>query len=250
MEGVLTNICYRLTRKCNLKCSFCFACDNMSNSLMLDSIKQSIIVLKELGMESIRLGGGEPTLHPDLIEIIKFCVGQNLDVILFSNLFNIEKLFDDLVRLPISVTTSIHGNELEHNNITGTNSYKSTVANINKFVNKGMNVNIHFIVTKKNYYYLGNIVEDCTQWGVKKISFQTFIPRERGKYCKKKYELSLNEIKELSLNIAQYRKKYGELIKIKFDNLYEKYYYVFELDGNLYLQKSTEEEDILIRRII
>jgi MoaA/NifB/PqqE/SkfB family radical SAM enzyme len=250
MKDEFTNICYRLTRKCNLKCSFCFACDKLSFNHSLESIKQSIIILKNMGMKSIRLGGGEPTLYQNLVDVINFCIKSDLKVILCTNLYNIEKLFDKLIRLPISITTSIHGDELGHNNITGTNSYNNTVTNIKLLASNGIYVNIHFIVTKKNEYYWNNIIEDCIRWGTNKLSFQTFIPRERGKICKNIYELSKDDIKKLTLIIDRAKNKYEKIIKIKLDNLYEKNYYVFETDGNLYLQKSNEENDILIKKII
>jgi MoaA/NifB/PqqE/SkfB family radical SAM enzyme len=201
-------------------------------------------------MQSIRLSGGEPTLRLDLIDIIKYCLDLKLEVILCSNLFNIEYFFHDLVRLPIPITTSVHGDEHIHNAITGIQSYQNTVNNIKKLVQNDMNVNVHFVVTKINYHYLNDIVEDSIRWGVKKVSFLTFIPRERGEHYRSNFELSLADIEQLSIKTEQYSHKYGESIKIKIDNFHEKYYYVFELDGNLYLQKTREEDDELIERII
>jgi len=51
-----------------------------------DEIKTDLDALMKLRrLQSIMLSGGEPTLHPDLLEIIKLCAAHNLKVILLTN---------------------------------------------------------------------------------------------------------------------------------------------------------------------
>ncbi|MCB0392982.1 MAG: GTP 3',8-cyclase MoaA [Bdellovibrionales bacterium] len=85
-----------LTEKCNFKCSYCLpngyrGCS--PKSLELDEIINLASAFKELGIEKIRLTGGEPTLRPDLVKIIyalKNEVGIS-QVALTTNGFRLER---------------------------------------------------------------------------------------------------------------------------------------------------------------
>lgn len=60
-------------RKCNLSCTYCNEFDKTSNPVPLETLKARASKLKELGAFSICLTGGEPTMHPDLFELIRTC---------------------------------------------------------------------------------------------------------------------------------------------------------------------------------
>lgn len=60
-------------RKCNLSCTYCNEFDKTSEPVSLEVLKQRAAKLKELGAFAICLTGGEPTMHPDLFELIRYC---------------------------------------------------------------------------------------------------------------------------------------------------------------------------------
>ncbi len=60
-------------RRCNLSCGYCNEFDKTSDPVPLDILKERAKKLKDLGSFSICLTGGEPTLHPDLLELIRYC---------------------------------------------------------------------------------------------------------------------------------------------------------------------------------
>lgn len=62
-----------VVRKCNLSCGYCNEFDKTSEPVPLSILKERAAKLKELGAFSICLTGGEPTLHPDLPELIRYC---------------------------------------------------------------------------------------------------------------------------------------------------------------------------------
>ncbi|MBI2345388.1 MAG: radical SAM protein [Deltaproteobacteria bacterium] len=59
-------------RKCNLHCGYCNEYDRHSPPVPLDVLKDRAAKLKALGAFSICFTGGEPTLHPDLPELIRY----------------------------------------------------------------------------------------------------------------------------------------------------------------------------------
>ncbi|MFO1462583.1 MAG: radical SAM protein [bacterium] len=60
-------------RRCNLSCTYCNEFDQKSDPIPLATLKARARKLKELGAYSINLTGGEPTMHPDLPELIRYC---------------------------------------------------------------------------------------------------------------------------------------------------------------------------------
>lgn len=65
-----------ITNGCNLKCVHCLTESRSSDEALpvpTDRLKRLISDFAGLGTEKISLAGGEPLLHPDWFEIVKFC---------------------------------------------------------------------------------------------------------------------------------------------------------------------------------
>src|SRR5207253_1350389 len=62
-----------LTDKCNLDCSYCTEYDNSKPHPKLEDLKLWIRKIRDLGTMRIALVGGEPLLHPDVVEIVRYC---------------------------------------------------------------------------------------------------------------------------------------------------------------------------------
>jgi wyosine [tRNA(Phe)-imidazoG37] synthetase (radical SAM superfamily) len=77
-----------LTSACNFRCPHCVDSGiiNTGKALDLDNIKQSIDTLLEKGLLSVILiGGGEPTIHPDFEEIVRYSRGKGLQLGIVTN---------------------------------------------------------------------------------------------------------------------------------------------------------------------
>ena len=59
-------------RKCNLSCTYCNEFDKTSEPVPLEELKARLGKLKELGAFSVCFTGGEPTMHPDFIELVRY----------------------------------------------------------------------------------------------------------------------------------------------------------------------------------
>jgi len=72
-------------QKCNLKCTACFK--HKEDYLKpLDEIKKEIdFAISKRNLDVISILGGEPTLHPDLPEIIRYISDKGIVVMLLSN---------------------------------------------------------------------------------------------------------------------------------------------------------------------
>ena len=84
-----------VTRRCNLSCGYCNEFDETSPPVPTEVLKERIDQLKALGTFSLELTGGEPMLHPDIYEIIRFARSRRFHkVMMISNayLLNEEKV--------------------------------------------------------------------------------------------------------------------------------------------------------------
>jgi MoaA/NifB/PqqE/SkfB family radical SAM enzyme len=58
-------------RRCNLSCSYCNEYDSFSRPISKDVLFKRINLIADLGSANIHLSGGEPLLHPNIVEIIQ-----------------------------------------------------------------------------------------------------------------------------------------------------------------------------------
>ena len=84
-----------LTSACNFSCPFCVDSKliNTGKSLTLGEIKKTINTLHSHGLLSVILvGGGEPTLHKDFEEIVRYIKNKRLQVGIVTNGSRLEKM--------------------------------------------------------------------------------------------------------------------------------------------------------------
>jgi MoaA/NifB/PqqE/SkfB family radical SAM enzyme len=75
-----------VTRRCNLSCGYCSEYDNFSDPVPTDVLKARIDRLHELGSMNITMLGGEPLMHPDIAELVRYA-GQKANVSIVTNGF-------------------------------------------------------------------------------------------------------------------------------------------------------------------
>lgn len=74
-----------ITRECNMNCGACYN-QSRSGYLSIANVEQNIQgLLERRRLQSVMLAGGEPTLHPNLFEIIKLLKDKGLYVEIISN---------------------------------------------------------------------------------------------------------------------------------------------------------------------
>ena len=75
-----------LTYRCNKECSYCFINSKKSSPLLtLPYLKARIPFLRTFDHDAINLVGGEPTLNPDYIEILRILLKEGFEVTTFTN---------------------------------------------------------------------------------------------------------------------------------------------------------------------
>jgi len=86
-----------VTRKCNLDCGYCNEHDKTSLPVPLEILQHRIDLIHQLGAVAIAFTGGEPLLHPDIIQITAYAKSKVKIVGMITNAYlltknNIEEL--------------------------------------------------------------------------------------------------------------------------------------------------------------
>jgi MoaA/NifB/PqqE/SkfB family radical SAM enzyme len=78
--GILSRLGYSpflaqlvIIRRCNLSCGYCSEYDKVSDPIPTEILEERLRKLKSLGTFGISLTGGEPTLHPELPDLVRKC---------------------------------------------------------------------------------------------------------------------------------------------------------------------------------
>lgn len=128
-----------LTDKCNLRCTYCMPEEGVdwiskAKHLTINELERVIAILCEEGIEEIRLTGGEPLLHPDVVEIVMMIASlpTKPEISMTTNATRLGSLADDLKlaglrRLNISLDTL---NPITFKELTRRDGFEETMIGI------------------------------------------------------------------------------------------------------------------------
>lgn len=162
---------FDITNRCNLNCFYCFSNDNnlrkaQINGLTTDEIKRILIDLSEAGTKVVEFSGGEPLVHKDFLEILRYAKDLGLEVSFVSNgtLFT-KEICEKLSSLVSHINITLRGcGECSHDKVTGVEgSYAKTISSIKMLNNHGINVGIlldpTYLNYKKIYSYISSLIK-------------------------------------------------------------------------------------------
>lgn len=144
-----------ITRRCNWNCKFCYNIWKHSKKvnsridLPWKDYKKIIDEAYENGCVTIRLSGGEPTLHPEFKKFISYITEKGMSAALFTNASILDnEMVEYLASLNLqTVLISLHGLSEQHDMFTGIQgSFNTTIEKIKKLVNKGICVSVETIL--------------------------------------------------------------------------------------------------------
>ncbi len=81
----IRSVNWHITQRCNYSCKFCFSQKLGPEITSLESAKEILRYLRDMGMEKINFVGGEPTLHPLFFEIVMEAKAMGFVVSVVSN---------------------------------------------------------------------------------------------------------------------------------------------------------------------
>lgn len=182
-----------LTDNCNLRCFYCMPEENYSFApasrlMQADEIEAITKVFVELGVNKIRLTGGEPLVRKDAAKIIRSLAKFPVALTLTTNGTRLHKFTDVLNDAGIkSINVSLDTLDPEKFNlITRRNNFASVWQNIHSLVEKGIHVKINVVAMKG---LNDNEINDFIHWTKDTpvhVRFIEFMPFSGNKWSSNK----------------------------------------------------------------
>ncbi|MFY9401938.1 MAG: radical SAM protein [Candidatus Omnitrophota bacterium] len=210
---------FHISYKCPNNCSFCseknqlkkFKDTFVSKETVLNNLKR----FARRGFNHLTLTGGEPTLHPDFFEIIRYASFLKYRTYVSSNggMFSRQSFCSKVIPYLDEVSFSLHGdNACLHDSLTNNpgsfSKLRKAFANIKKRKKKVF-IFVNIVATLRNLLYLKDIIEFAADAvSAKQVLISAVAPEGAGKDNFLSLAVPLREMSKYlsSLIDASYRK--------------------------------------------
>jgi radical SAM protein with 4Fe4S-binding SPASM domain len=174
-----------VTNTCNLSCVHCYktAGEPLSRELTTQEWMSIIDELKELGILTIAVTGGEPFMREDIFDILEYIAGNTIRLAIFTNGTLLTP--DDIEQLrkinPEKVVVSIDGaTEETHERIRGKGTFRKTLETIDLLVKNGLPVRTNTVIYTGNAAELHQVAAMLLERGVQEMIFDRLMDTGRG----------------------------------------------------------------------
>jgi 12,18-didecarboxysiroheme deacetylase len=195
-------VVWNMTRRCNLKCVHCYARSediSYDNELNHEQSIAMIDDLAEFGVPVLLFSGGEPTVHPRLVEYAKHAVSKGMRAVISTNgtLITKEKA-RVLKEIGLSyVGISLDGLEETHDKFRGVKgSYKKVMVAIKNCQEAGIKVGLRFTINKRNVKDIPGIFDLLEEKNIPRACFYHLVYSGRGSEIAKE-DLSHEETRKI-----------------------------------------------------
>jgi radical SAM protein with 4Fe4S-binding SPASM domain len=169
-----------ITRRCNLRCPHCFVegGEKRNGEMPTERIMRLLEEWAEMGVFSVVITGGEPTIHPDFIEITRYAHSLGFAVSIATNGMPLtDKLLSQLPHDDVIISMSI--DEAHGQGERGEDDFDFVTRRLLRVRDSGFNTSIMTTTTHDNAPKLNQIIT----WAIENdISLRSvpFVPMGRG----------------------------------------------------------------------
>lgn len=191
---MLSEISIEILQRCPNRCIYCSSHSNpqATHIIPFEIIKNVIDDAKSLGCKTVCLSGGEPFLHPQILDIISYIAKQQLICYVYtSGIYMKDEVYSSL---PNEYIEAIRGmvdkvifnveadSSALYDQIMGTDvgGFDMMKKSINDCVSSGLVVETHVVPMQANFKHLKSIFEKCYQLGVSKVSILRLVLQGRA----------------------------------------------------------------------
>lgn len=153
----LQQLWLNITNRCNLKCPQCFAetKEVILEDLAYSEISKLLNECSDINLQEIIISGGEPCLHPEIINIIKLIKSQDINIKLLTNgslVLLDNTIAKEIMGLVNDIQVSLDGITMEkHDGIRGKGSFSNVVKTLEILKTEKVRKGIAFTPLPENY---------------------------------------------------------------------------------------------------
>jgi 12,18-didecarboxysiroheme deacetylase len=195
-------VVWNMTRRCNLKCVHCYAKSediSYDNELTHEQSLAMIDDLAEFGVPVLLFSGGEPLIHPRLVEYAQYAVSKGMRAVISTNgtLITREKA-KQLKEIGLSyVGISLDGLEKTHDMFRGVpGSFKKAMKAVDNCQEAGIKVGLRFTINKRNVADIPGIFDLLEEKNIPRACFYHLVYSGRGSEIAKE-DLSHEETRQV-----------------------------------------------------
>lgn len=214
---MLKEISIEIIRKCPNNCLHCssFSNKNCSEIIPYELFKKVVSGAKNLGLKTVCFSGGEPFLHPDIIEMIEYVYDIGLDSYVYSSGIYMDKddirgpipqqIFDRISNKVTKIIYNIEATQKEtYDIIMGTHGcFEFLKESIRRTTEAGVVAEGHFVPNRLNQNQIEETLQFCIGLGVSKVSFLRLVNHGRARENSDKLLLSNEQIADIKCKLVK-----------------------------------------------
>ena len=186
----LNQIYFYLTEGCNLRCRHCWIAPKFQDKgssypvLSLDLFKSIVDQAKPLGLSGVKLTGGEPLMHPEIIEILEHIREEDFNLSIETNgVLCTPEIARQIgaCKKPF-VSVSIDGADAEtHEWVRGVSGcFEAALAGIRNLVKAGIKPQVIMCIMRRNKDQMEPLLRLAESIGAESVKFNLTMPIARG----------------------------------------------------------------------
>lgn len=225
---MLSEISIEILQRCPNRCIYCSSHSNpqATHIIPFEIIKNVIDDAKSLGCKTVCLSGGEPFLHPHILDIISYIAKLQLTCYVYtSGIYMKDEVYSSL---PNEYIEAIRGmvdkvifnveadSSTLYDKIMGTDvgGFDMMKKSINDCVSSGLVVETHVVPMQVNFKHLKSIFEMCYQLGVSKVSILRLVLQGRALENLSLVKLTGEDSREVTKLIKALKEAYKGKVRI------------------------------------
>ena len=225
---MLSEISIEILQRCPNRCIYCSSHSNpqATHLIPFEIIKNVIDDAKSLGCKTVCLSGGEPFLHPQILNIISYIAKQQLICYVYtSGIYMKDEVYSSL---PNEYIEAIRGmvdkvifnveadSSTLYDKIMGTDvgGFDMMKKSINDCVSSGLVVETHVVPMQVNFKHLKSIFEMCYQLGVSEVSILRLVLQGRALENLSLVKFTGEDSREVTKQIKALKEAYKGKVRI------------------------------------
>lgn len=190
-----------VNRRCNFRCMWCYGQGTdykPEDDMDLDLALKLINLEAGIGIQSVILIGGEPTLWPHIFTVSRYIKAREMNSFLVTNgfLFSSERFMKKVAEFPFdNVTISLKaGNPEQYRKLTGVDAFEQVLSGIHNLREGGHNFDISITLSSLIAGNLSELVKTAVDAGAKGVKIEFCAATFKGNDARRGYMMSPSEV--------------------------------------------------------
>ncbi len=197
---------YEITSRCNNNCVYCYNVWNQDKNyhkgeLSISEIKRLFEkLLEEITPIGITLTGGEPLLHPDILEVVSFLIDKRVKVGIATNgLLLDEVITRELVNRGVNYfeISLVSINQKTYNRLTQNDQLKKVKKAILNVKRQRTKLTISLLISKCNLSNIEETIDLCFAFTTDAIAMNRFVPGGNGLKNLSELQITKEELQDV-----------------------------------------------------